>query len=185
MKTLHAKLAATVAATLLLVAGTAVAPATPAQAGASVIYFVRHAETATETADPRDPPLSAEGEQRAVTLARVLAETGLLSVHSTDLNRTRSTAAPVAEAFGLEVETYDPFDEEAIVGLADRLKSTPGGHLIVGHSNTTPEFVEAFGGDPISPIAETEYDRLYVLTVGSSGDLVSTLLRYGAVSGDE
>ena len=122
---------------------------------------------------------------RAVTLARVLADAGLLSVHSTDLQRTMSTAAPSAEAFGLEVEAYDPFDEEAITALAGRLTGTPGGHLIVGHSNTTPAFVEAFGGDPVSPIAETEYDRLYVLTVGSGGDLVSTLLRYGAASGIE
>lgn len=178
MRLRHWKFVATIAATLALVVTAATAPATPPQAEAAVIYLVRHAETGTGAMDPSNPPLSATGEARAAALARALADAGVVSVHSTDLQRTLSTAAPVAEVFGLEVERYDPFDREAAAALVERLKTTPGGHLIVGHSNTTPEFVEALGGDPVSPIAEDEYDRLYVITVSAGGGVVSTLLRY-------
>lgn len=147
----------------------------------SVIFLVRHAETIGERAmDPSDPPLSEAGEARAAALARVLADVGLTSIHSTDLQRTRSTGAPLAAATGLDVELYEPFDDEAMGALIERLRADGGRHLIVGHSNTTPAVVEALGGDPVSPIGENEYDRLYVVTVTPGGEVVSTLLRYGS-----
>jgi phosphohistidine phosphatase SixA len=156
-----------------------------ATAQGSLIYLVRHAETDGEQAmDPRNPPLSEAGAARAAALARTLADAGLTSIHSTDLQRTRSTAAPVAAATGLEVELYDPFDQSAMTTLLERLTTGGGRHLIVGHSNTTPALVEALGGDPVSEIPETEYDRLNVVSVAAGGEVVSTLLRYGAPSGE-
>jgi broad specificity phosphatase PhoE len=168
------------------------APGTPAAAGVdappgglsvvggSVIYLVRHAETAGDRAmDPSDPPLSEAGEARAATLAHALADAGLTSILSTDLQRTRATAAPVAAATGLEVQLYDPSDEPAMRALLERLAGDGGRHLIVGHSNTTPALVRMLGGDPISRIPESEYDRLYVVSVTASGEVISTLLRYG------
>ena len=149
--------------------------------GGSVIYLVRHAETAGDRAmDPSNPPLSEAGKARAVALTHALADAGLTSIHSTDLQRTRETAAPMAAATGLEVELYDPSDQSAIRALLGRLASDGGRHLIVGHSNTTPALVRMLGGDPLSPIAESEYDRLYVVSIAASGEVLSTLLRYGA-----
>ena len=154
--------------------------ASPQAGGGSVIYLVRHAETAGDRAmDPSNPPLSEAGAARAVALAHALADAGLTSIHSTDLQRTRETAAPVAAATGLEVALYDPSDQSAIRALLGRLASDGGRHLIVGHSNTTPALVRMLGGDPVSPIAESEYDRLYVVSIAASGEVLSTLLRYG------
>ena len=105
----------------------------------------------------------------------MLANVGLTHIHTTDLNRTRSTGQPAAEAAGLAMAVYDPGD---LPGLAAELTTTPGRHLVLGHSNTTPELVAALGGDPGSPIDEMEYDRLYIVTVTDDG--VSTvLLRFG------
>jgi len=157
--------------------------ASPQDAGGAVIYLVRHAETAGDRAmDPSDPPLSEAGEARAAALAHALADAELTSILSTDLQRTRATAAPVAAATGLEVQMYDPSDQPAMRALLERLGSDGGRHLIVGHSNTTPALVRMLGGDPISPISESEYDRLYVVSVTASGEVVSTLLRYGPPS---
>jgi phosphohistidine phosphatase SixA len=154
--------------------------ASPQAGGGSVIYLVRHAETAGDRAmDPSDPPLSEAGEARAATLAHALADAGLTSILSTDLQRTRATAAPVAAATGLQVQLYDPSDEPAMRALLERLAGDGGRHLIVGHSNTTPALVRMLGGDPISRISESEYDRLYVVSVTASGEVISTLLRYG------
>jgi hypothetical protein len=55
----------------------------------------------------------------------------------------------------------------------------PGRHFVVGHSDTTPALVEALGGDAGAPIADPEYDRLYVLTLEGAG-ASTVLLRFGA-----
>ena len=144
---------------------------------ASVIYLVRHAERATD--DPRDPTLSPAGQARALELARLLADAPLTRIFSTDFRRTVSTATPTAEDHGLTLELYDPRGE-GMARTAELLRSTPGHHLVVGHSNTTPALVEALGGDPVSPIDEMEYDRVYLVTVSPGGVVTSTLLRFGA-----
>ncbi len=77
------------------------------------------------------------------------------------------------------MEYYEPRGD-GLIATAELLRSTPGHHLVVGHSNTTPALVEALGGDPIAPIDEMEYDRIYVVTVAPDGTVSSSLLRFGA-----
>ena len=156
----------------LLFAAAGVIPAAAQQAPV-VIYLVRHAE---KLDDSRDPPLSDAGKARAEELARMLADAGVTHVWSTDFARTRSTAAPAAVRAGLQVELYDPSKAREFV---DQLKRTPGRHLVVGHSNTTPALVQLLGGSPGAAISDTEYDRLYVVVVDPGGT-TSTLLRFGA-----
>ena len=60
------------------------------------------------------------------------------------------------------------------------MRKTGGRHLVVGHSNTTPSVVELLGGDPGSKIEKTEYDRLYIVTIGADGAVSTLLIRYGA-----
>lgn len=144
-----------------------------------VIYLARHAEAIypPPEAAPRDPQLNAMGQDRADALARLLSSEPITNVFSTDYHRTRETAEPLAMALGLTVESYDPTD---LAAFAQTLRATPGRHVVLGHSNTTPELVAALGGDAGAPIDEAmEFDRLYVLTI--IGDRVATaLLRYGA-----
>jgi len=88
---------------------------------------------------------------------------------------------PLAVALGLEVQSYDP---RSLDVLARRLKAAPGRYVVAGHSNTTPQLVEALGGDPGEPINENyEFDRLYQAVIESDGSVVTTLLRYGPISG--
>lgn len=137
------------------------------------VYLVRHAE---KTADITDPALTAQGERRADALADVLSISGITRIHSSDYKRTRATAAPLANRLGIEVELYDPRD---LACVAKALKSEGGTHLVVGHSNTTPQLTELLGGDGGAPIIEaTEYDRLYIVS-RQNGEVTSTLLRFG------
>lgn len=146
----------------------------------AVVWLVRHAERADAgMADQPDPELSEAGRVRARELARLLGDAGVTAVHSTPFRRTRETAAPLAQALGLEVETYDPRDQASMERFMDRIR-TPGRHVVVGHSNTTPAMVTALGGDPVSPIDEAEYDRIYLVVLASDGSVTSTLLRFGA-----
>ena len=155
------------------------APVAVAENPDVVVYLVRHAERADDGTS-QDPELSEEGRERADLLARMLVDAGITHIHSTDYARTQQTGAPLAAALGMEVMSYDPRD---LPGTAARLRATPGRHLVLGHSNTTPELVAALGGEPGPPIEEaTEYDRLYVVVLEAEG-AVSTLLRYGAAGG--
>ncbi len=164
-----------VVAILLLAALTAadLAPVA-AQSEPTMVFLVRHAERAEDGTN--DPPISGAGEARAALVAEMLRDAGVTHVHSTNTRRTRTTAAPAAASAGVAVGLYDPRD---LSGFADHLRATPGRHLVVGHSNTTPQLVAALGGEPGSPIEELEYDRLYIVTLGDAGPS-TLLLRFGA-----
>ncbi len=159
---------------LFLLLALVVPPEAEAQGETTVVYLVRHAEKVDDSADP---PLSPEGEARAMLLAMMLSDAGITRVMSSDYIRTRRTAQPVAGSLGLSVEIYDPRD---LPGLVEMIQKYPGRYLISGHSNTTPAMVELLGGDPGEPIREAdEYDRLYVVTLDDDGTS-TVLLRYGA-----
>jgi broad specificity phosphatase PhoE len=146
----------------------------------SVVWLVRHAERTDDGMEAQsDPGLSEAGHARARDLARLLSDAGITAIYSSPFERTRQTAAPLAEALGLRVAEYDPRDADAMVRFREQLHE-PGRHLVVGHSNTTPALVTQLGGDAVSPISELEYDRIYVLTIGPDGSVTSTLLRFGA-----
>jgi broad specificity phosphatase PhoE len=141
--------------------------------GERLILVVRHAEKVDASADPA---LSEAGAQRAAALADVLADAGIERVLSTDYARTRDTARPTAEAFGLDLEIYDPAD---MPGLAAALRSAPeSAILVVGHSNTTPALVEELTGEPAEPMPDSEYDRLYRVWVAPDGSARAEVERY-------
>ena len=141
----------------------------------TMIYLVRHAE---KSAGSSDPTLNEAGRQRAQELARLLRDSGIEVIYSTDFNRTRDTAAPLAKQLGLEVTLYD---WNRMAELAADMTRRGGHYLVVGHSDTTPELVGMLGGEPGAPIDEPgEYDRLYVVSVGDGGDVTTELRRYGA-----
>ena len=144
----------------------------------TLVFLVRHAERADDggMASEEDPHLSAEGRGRAEVLARLLKDAGLTHIHSSDYLRTRETAAPLAAATGLPVSIYDTRDLDA---FAAALLATPGRHLVVGHSGSTPRLVAALGGDPHGAIEKMEYDRLYLLSIDPGG-VETILLRFGA-----
>lgn len=153
-------------------------PHSIAEEGAvTTIMLVRHAEKQT-TKD--DPELTAQGLTRAADLAKLLIDANITHIHSTPFNRTIQTAEPIANSLGLEVQ---PYDYKTLDTFAKQLIEQGGRHLVVGHSNTTPQLVELLGGEPGEPIEEaSEFDRLYVVTITDSADQppqVSTLvLRY-------
>ena len=139
-----------------------------------VVYLVRHAEKADDGTD--DPPLSLAGKIRVMGLRQLLGDAGLTHIHTTDFNRTRDTIRPIAEEHGVDAAVYDPRELRI---LADGILATPGRHLVVGHSNTTPVLAAALGGDPFDPIDEYEYDRLYIVVAHPGQPPTTILLRFG------
>lgn len=146
----------------------------------TTVVVVRHAEKEQIEGPQRsdDPVLTAEGQLRAYALAHTLSALDVTAVYSTPFKRTRQTAVPLAAARDLEVDSYGANDHDALV---DRVMAEHAGGtvVIVGHSNTVPGIVEAFGGEEIPEISEAEHDNLYVIMIRSIGDDRIVHLRYG------
>ena len=148
-----------------------------------VIYVVRHAERADSapaagqamTAPANDPPLSAAGHARAARLATMLRSADLWQIISTEYQRTRQTAAPLAKALNLEVTTA-PAREPAT--LMARIREAKGNVLVVGHSNTVPEILKRLGVKDAIAIPESEYDNLFIVTRPATGEPILVRLRF-------
>lgn len=128
-----------------------------------IYYIVRHAEKAAPGANmTSDVPLSPEGEQRALDLKEVLKNKSITHIYSTNTIRTRSTAQPTADHFGLKTEIYGPKPDSAFITL---LKTKTKNTLIVGHSNTVDDVVNMLCGrkEISGDLPETDYDNLYTV----------------------
>lgn len=121
------------------------------------IYLVRHAEKQAG----EDPALTACGEQRAEWLADFFAQFEVDRVFSSQYQRTQQTAAPIADRADRVVEAYNAADLE---GFSQILKPLRGETVVVlGHSNTNPELAQLITGHSFPPIADDQYDLIFVI----------------------
>jgi phosphohistidine phosphatase SixA len=124
------------------------------------IFFVRHADKVSEEVDA---PLSEAGRWRAECLANTLADAQIQQIFTSDLQRTQQTAAPLAEKLRLKpVAIPLSMLDELIEAVRS---STAANILVVWHDATLPKVMRALGAPAIKPIAHTEYDRFFILTL--------------------
>jgi broad specificity phosphatase PhoE len=147
----------------------------------TVVIVVRHAEKATD--DPKDPSLSEAGIARAQALAKALTNEPLSAAYATQYRRTQLTAKPSADAAGipLQVRPVDATNSSTYgAELAALIRRSHRGQnvLVVGHSNTVPDLVKALAGVTVDPIGESEFDRIYVVTLDKKGGARLLSLRY-------
>ncbi len=154
----------------------------PANPGTTTIVVVRHAERSTD--DPRDPSLSAAGQQRARDLSAVLRDARVTVIYTTHYKRTRQTAEPYAQEHGISiVERPISAANSATYArdLAQEIRTRSAGKsvLVVGHSNTVPDIVRALSGADIPAMTEAEYDHIFVVVIPASGSPRVMQLRFG------
>jgi TonB family protein len=142
----------------------------------TTVILVRHAERGP--ASPNDPVLTAEGQQRAERLARMLGNTPISAIYTTPFARTRGTAAPLAAARALTpIEV--PLSPDYASDIVARVHEQRGGtFVVVGHSNSTRDVLRAFGVRNAPEIPETDYDNLFILTYGPSTESRLLALKY-------
>ncbi len=137
---------------------------------APTIFLVRHAEKASGPfVDKKDPPLSRAGQARALSLARLLRDTPFTAVYVTDLQRTQQTVAPLLRQRPLSPTVLPAKDTPALIA---QLRKARGNVLVSGHSNTLPEILRALGIAQPPPIAESDYDNLFILQPGQPARLL-------------
>ena len=139
----------------------------------STYYFIRHAEKDRSDDSNQNPHLTQKGKNRAEYWSQVLSNIKFDAIYSTDYYRTKETALPTATKNNLELLLYDPNN----INTIQFLKDTKGKNvLIVGHSNSTPKFVNSIlGNQTYDMIADNNNANLYIVTVTNS-EVFSQLL---------
>jgi 2,3-bisphosphoglycerate-dependent phosphoglycerate mutase len=145
---------------------------TPLITETTTYYFIRHAEKDRTNPSDKNPHLTEVGNTRANSWSNILGEVKFDAVYSTDYNRTKETAQPTVTKNNLEITIYDPKNIDAISFIKETKGQTV---LIVGHSNTTPEFVnKILGQNKYGDIDDSNNGNLYIVTI--SGDKISDQL---------
>ncbi len=153
----------------------AILTAAMAQQTITTVILMRHGEKVNDGTD--DPALTSQGLERATRLAELLKNTTVDAIYSSPFQRTRNTIAPLAQAKGLAVQTYDPKKPEEI----DAILKKHAGHTVVvcGHSNTKPRMANRLlGKAQFKDFEETEFGNLLVIDVLESGAAKVTVLNY-------
>ncbi len=110
----------------------------------STFYFIRHAEKDRSRPEDKDPELNQSGLGRAMRWAEILDNVALDAIYTSNYKRTSMTAAPTAIKKDITPQYYDPhavnIEEFKNLNLDKNV-------LIVGHSNTIPQFVNGLLGE--------------------------------------
>lgn len=129
-------------------------------------YFIRHAEKDTSDPENKDPQLNNLGLDRAILWSRYFKNIALDAVYATNYNRTLQTATPTAVAKQLMVQVYDP---SSLYDAAFKANTHKKNVLIVGHSNTTPAFVNTILGEKkYENLKETTHNALFKVVIKDS-----------------
>jgi phosphohistidine phosphatase SixA len=139
--------------------------------GTTKVFIVRHAEKAGSSGDP---PLTAVGEKRAETLARMLSTSNVSVVFSTNTTRTRETVNNYADPRRIRIQLYGSINQ-----LVNLVTSTYVGKniLVAGHSDTVPATIRALGVVS-APEIGNEFNNLFIVTLASDGSASLTRLKY-------
>lgn len=136
------------------------------------IFVVRHAEKATPWQEQVEDfrPLSSQGQLRAQTIAKRLADAGIDGIYSSPTARTVQTAMPLALALELEVQAdADTLERRSLRSFFNRLRRKhrdDSAVLVVGHSNTIPDLLQALGAN------RTCFERLGLVPHPKYGHLI-------------
>lgn len=134
------------------------------EADRTTTYFlIRHAEKNLSDSKNPDPELTDAGVARSLKWKKIFNHIDFDAVYSTDFIRTRKTVEPVAQHEQITVSIYNPKN----LDYSKFIKQTIGKNvLIVGHSNSIPNFVnQLIGKDVYKEIDEKKYGFLFIVKI--------------------
>lgn len=131
-----------------------------------VVVILRHAEKAASGG--KDPDLSPAGRARAEALARILKDSGITAIFTSEFKRTQETAAPTATSAHVTPTVVAAKDT---AGLVAKLHQLNGNALVVGHGDTIPNIIKALGINSSINIPDADYSELLIVTLGDKPQL--------------
>ena len=136
-------------------------------------YLIRHSEKVRTNEGDKNPHLNDKGKLRSKNWGMVFSNVNFDFIYSTNYNRTIETATPTAKRNDLDVLFYNPRE---LFNKYFQKKTKGKTVLVVGHSNTTPLFVnKIIGSYKYSAIDDLNNANLYIVTI-SSGSISTQLL---------
>ena len=132
----------------------------------STFYLIRHAEKVRINKTDRDPALNEKGIIRAFNWRDFFIDKDISKIYSTNYKRTLETVKPIEVAMGLTAILYSP----SSIDYKNFISSNKGEIvLVVGHSNTIPEFVnELINDQAYSQIDDLNNSNLYIVNLCDS-----------------
>ena len=132
----------------------------------STFYLIRHAEKIRTNKSDRDPALNKKGIIRAMNWKEYFIDKEISKIYSTNYKRTLETVKPLQEEIGLSAILYSP----SSIDYMDFIASNKGEViLIVGHSNTIPNFVNELINDQVyAQIDDFNNSNLYIVNMCDS-----------------
>jgi len=159
--------------------------------GAGVLFAVWHGATTTVVVlarpvekDPGtidDPPLSAEGEERAQHLAQMFAVSlragPVDGLYVSDERRAQQTAAPLAERLHRVAVVFGAADARAAAARA--LREHAGGTvLMIGSGATLQQVLAELGVEGVASAAAEDADIIYLVSIPRFGHAHVLRLKY-------
>ncbi len=132
----------------------------------STFYLIRHAEKVRTNKSDRDPALNEKGILRALNWKEYFLDKDITKIYSTNYKRTIETVKPFQEAIGLATILYSP----SSIDYKDFISTNKGEIvLVVGHSNTIPNFVNELINDQVyAQIDDLNNSNLYIVNLCDS-----------------
>src|SRR5260370_34179255 len=131
-----------------------------------IVVIVRHAEKAANGGN--DPDLSSAGRARAEALARILKDSGITAIFTTEFKRTQETAAPMATSIHVTPTVVSAKDTASLVA---KLHQLSGNALVVGHGDTIPIILRALGINSSINIPDADYSEVFIVILGDEPPL--------------
>jgi 2,3-bisphosphoglycerate-dependent phosphoglycerate mutase len=129
-------------------------------------YLIRHAEKDRTETTNRNPNLNKTGKERAIRWTNYFENIDLDAIYSTKYQRTMQTAKPIADSKSLKIQNYDP---ENMYDATFQKETRGKKVLIVGHSNTTPLFVNKILGEKkYKSMNDKDNSSMYIIRVNKA-----------------
>lgn len=138
-------------------------------------FIVRHADRLDQS---EDSPLSQAGEERAQRLASLLKDAGITAIYTSQRQRTRKTAEPLASALKIKPVSIPMEDHREALISRIRADNRADVILIVSHETRVPGLLKLFGYPEDVTIARTEYDNLFIVVPKDNSPPTVMRLRY-------
>lgn len=133
----------------------------------STFYLIRHAEKVRTDKSDKDPKLNEYGMLRAIKWQEYFSDKNISKIYSTNYKRTLETVKPIQESSDIIPIIYSPSDiDYKNFIMSNKIEVV----LIVGHSNTIPDFVNGLISENVySQIDDLNNSNLYVVNICESG----------------
>ena len=148
-------------AALILTGSTSIEPVDAQE----IIFLIRHAERDFSSTDGG---LVEAGRDRALAWAGVFADVDLDAIITSEMRRTRPTAAPISDSLDIPPRVFTRYDVEGLVDLL-RTEYADDRVLLVGHSSSIPQIIRALGSDEW--ISISDYNDLFIVDLDEDGSV--------------